>query len=63
MREAGEVDVKRMRDENVVSIRHPNAEHIHLGEEFSSCDLIMCNSYLTSIMLADYLRISHQSDL
>ena len=36
VREAAEVDVRRLRDENVVSIRHPNAEHLLLGDGFSS---------------------------
>ena len=35
VREAGEVDVRRMRDENVVSIRHPNADYLLLGEELA----------------------------
>ena len=33
VREAAEADVRRLRDENVVSIRHPNAEYLLLGEE------------------------------
>lgn len=36
VREAAEVDVRRMRDENVVSIRHPYSEHLFLEAQFSS---------------------------
>ena len=35
VREAAEADVRRLRDENVVSIRHPNAEYLLLGEELA----------------------------
>ena len=36
VREAAEVDVRRMRDENVVSIRGLSAEHLLLGAKFHS---------------------------
>ena len=36
VREAAEVDVRRLRDENVVSIRHPSAKHLFLEAQFSS---------------------------
>ena len=63
MRKAGEDDVRRMRDENVVSTRYSDTEHPLLGEELSSLDCPRSNSHLTSAMLAGCLCISHQSDL
>ena len=35
VREAAEADVRRLRDENVVSIRHLNADYLLLGEELA----------------------------
>ena len=43
VREAAEVDVRRMRDENVVSIRGLSAENLLLGSQFHSFYQLLIN--------------------